>query len=97
MVLKKGKSDNNTLFIDATNECVKVTNNNRLTPDNIDNIVSEYTSREDKDYFARLVSYDEIKEKRRYSFPDACDLQIKIHGYESFPYGAQADTASHLI
>lgn len=62
MVLKKGKSDNNILFIDATNECVKVTNNNRLTPENIDNIVSEYTSREDKDYFARLVSYDEIKE-----------------------------------
>jgi type I restriction enzyme M protein len=28
----------------------------------MDNIVAEYTSREDKDYFARLVSYDEIKE-----------------------------------
>ena len=62
MVLKKGKQDNNTLFIDATKECIKVTNNNKLTPENIDNIVAEYTSRENKDYFARLVSYDEIKE-----------------------------------
>ena len=31
MVLKKSKKDNSTLFIDATNYCVKVTNNNKLT------------------------------------------------------------------
>lgn len=62
MVLKKGKKDSSTLFIDATRECVKVTNNNRLEPKNIDNIVAEYTSREDKEHFAHLASYDEIKE-----------------------------------
>lgn len=62
LVLKKSKKDSNVLFIDASNECIKVTNNNKLTPENIDNIVAEYTSREDKDHFARLVSYDEIKE-----------------------------------
>mgnify|MGYP003286778382 CR=1 FL=1 len=62
LVLKKGKSDSNILFIDATNECIKVTNNNKLTPENLDNIVAEYTSREDKDHFARLVSYDEVKD-----------------------------------
>ena len=62
LVLKKGKKDSNILFIDATNECIKVTNNNKLTPENLDNIVAEYTSREDKDHFARLVSYDEVKE-----------------------------------
>ena len=28
MVIKKGKADNKILFIDASNECVKVTNNN---------------------------------------------------------------------
>ena len=60
LVLKKGKTDSNILFIDATNECIKVTNNNKLTPENLNNIVSEYASREDKDYFARLVSYDEV-------------------------------------
>ena len=62
MVLRKGKQDSKTLFIDATNECIKVTNNNKLTAENLDNIVAEYTTREDKDYFARLVSYEEIKE-----------------------------------
>ena len=62
MVLKKGKKDSKTLFIDATKECIKITNNNKLTPENIENIVAEYISREDKDHFARLVSYEEIKE-----------------------------------
>ena len=62
MVLKRGKADNKTLFIDATNECIKVTNNNKLTQDNIQNIVNEFICREDKDHFARLVSYDEIKD-----------------------------------
>lgn len=62
LVLKRGKADNKTLFIDAGKECIKVTNNNKLTPENIQNIVDEYISRADKDYFARLVSYEEIKE-----------------------------------
>ena len=62
LVLKKGKKDSSTLFIDATNECIKITNNNKLTPENIENIVAEYTSREDKEHFARLVSYEEVKE-----------------------------------
>ena len=64
MVMKKGKEDNNVLFIDATNECIKVTNNNKLKPENIDNIVRMFTDREDIQYKCRLVSYDEIKEKK---------------------------------
>lgn len=60
MVLKKSKKDNSTLFIDATNECVKVTNNNRLTDNNINNIVDIFTNREDKEHIAKLVSNDEI-------------------------------------
>ena len=62
MVLKRGKKDNNTLFIDATNECVKVTNNNKLTEDNISKIIDVFTSRENVEYFSYLASYDEIKE-----------------------------------
>lgn len=60
MVLKKSKSDNNTLFIDASNECVKVTNNNKLTDDNIASILKVFTDRQDIDYVAKLVSNDEI-------------------------------------
>lgn len=62
MVLRKNKADNSTLFIDASAECVKVTNNNKLTEDNIKKIVDEFVSRSDAEYFARCVAYDEIKE-----------------------------------
>ena len=61
MVMKKGKQDNNILFIDASAQCVKATNNNRLTPENIDTIVETFTKREDVQYLCRLVPYDEVK------------------------------------
>lgn len=62
MVLKKNKSENSTLFIDASKECVKVTNNNKLTAENIDKIVSVFGNRENVEYFSRLVQNDEISE-----------------------------------
>ena len=62
MVLKKNKKDNNTLFIDATKECIKVTNNNQLTEQNINNIIKIFESREDLEYIAKLVSSKEIAE-----------------------------------
>ena len=62
MALKKGKSDNKVLFIDATNECIKVTNNNKLTEENIQKIVDVFTRRDDVEHFSKLVSFDEISE-----------------------------------
>jgi len=62
MVLKKSKKDNNILFIDASKECVKVTNNNKLTDENIEHIVKIFTDRKDIDYVAKLVSNTEIGE-----------------------------------
>ncbi len=64
MVMKRGKADNKVLFIDASNECIKITNNNKLTKANIRNIVDAFAKREDKDHFCKLISYDEIKEQR---------------------------------
>lgn len=63
MVLKKNKKDTNILFIDASKEFEKITNNNRLTKENIKNIVKEYGDRESTEYFSRLVKYEEIKEQ----------------------------------
>ena len=61
MVLKKGKSENKTLFIDASKECVKVTNSNKLSPQNIENILKVFIERKEKiDYVSRLVPNDEI-------------------------------------
>lgn len=61
MVMKKGKSDNKILFIDATDECIKVTNNNKLTEENIKKIVEVFSSREDTEHFSKLVSYEDIE------------------------------------
>ncbi|MBQ8160617.1 MAG: type I restriction-modification system subunit M [Clostridia bacterium] len=63
MVLKRGKADNKILFIDATNQCVKVTNNNKLLPEHIDTIVNAFADRKDIDYLCRLVDYDGVKEQ----------------------------------
>ena len=62
MVLKKGKADNTTIFIDATKECIKVTNNNRLTEDNLQKIVSAFARREEIKHFSHVASYEEIAE-----------------------------------
>ena len=62
MVLKKNKIDNSTLFIDVSKEAVKVTNNNRLTNENIENILKIFENREDVQYISRLVSTKEIEE-----------------------------------
>ncbi len=60
LVLKKGKKDNRTLFIDASKEFLKVTNNNKLTKQNIDKIVETYTEYKKTDGYSYIASYDEI-------------------------------------
>ncbi len=62
MVLKKSKNENSTLFIDATAECEKVTNNNKLRDNNIENILKMFTDRADIAHKARLVQNSEIAE-----------------------------------
>lgn len=66
MVLKKNKTNNETLFIDASKECIKVTNNNRLTPENIQRIVDTFASRENVDHFSCRVKREDI-EKQEYN------------------------------
>ena len=60
MVLKKSKRDNHTLFLDASRQCVKITNSNKLTEDNIQTILTAYLDRADKPHFAALVPNDKI-------------------------------------
>ena len=62
MVLKKGKTDNKVLFIDASSECVKVTNNNKLTPENINKIVDTFAQRAEEAHFSHLAGYSEVQE-----------------------------------
>ena len=60
MVLKKNKKSNDILFIDASKECVKITNNNKLTEENISNIVGIYADRTDKEYVSKVVNCSEV-------------------------------------
>ena len=63
MVLKKSKRDNHTLFLDASKQCVKITNSNKLTEANIQTILTAYLDRADKPHFAALVPNDKIAEQ----------------------------------
>lgn len=60
IVLKKSKADNSVLFIDASEECVKDGNKNKLTDDNIQVVFSYYADRKDVEYKAKLVNCKDI-------------------------------------
>ena len=63
MVLKKSKTENKTLFIDASKEFVKVTNNNKLDEKNIERIIDTYKLHTGEEYFAELVENDKIADQ----------------------------------
>jgi type I restriction enzyme M protein len=62
MVLKRSKSDNNILFIDASKEFIKSGNKNKLTDENIQNILDAYIERKNIDHFVKLASREEVEE-----------------------------------
>lgn len=62
LVMSKNKTTNKILFIDASKEYKKETNNNILEDKNIDNIIEIFRNKQDKDYFARCVDISEIQE-----------------------------------
>ena len=82
MVLKKGKTDNKVLFIDASSECVKVTNNNKLTPENINKIVDTFAQRAEEAHFSHLTEYSEVQENDYNlsvsTYVEAKDIREKI-------------------
>ena len=82
MVMKKGKKDNNILFIDATNECIKVTNNNKLTDDNIENIIKWFVERREIEHTVHLATYDEVSQNDYNlsvsTYIEAADIRKKI-------------------
>ena len=67
LVLAKNKLENKTLFIDASKEFKKETNNNVLTDDNIDHIVELFTNYQSVDYKAALVDNEVIGSEQDYN------------------------------
>lgn len=62
IVLKKSKTDNAVLFIDASAEFVRRGNKNKLTEENQQRILDAFATRQDADHFVRLVPNVEIAE-----------------------------------
>jgi type I restriction enzyme M protein len=60
LVLKKSKSDNMVLFIDAANEFIREGNKNKFAKPNRDRVYDAFVARQDVQYFARLVNHSEI-------------------------------------
>lgn len=61
IVLKKARPDHSVLFVDASAECVREGNKNRLTAENQQRILSLVSERQAVDHVAALVSIDDIK------------------------------------
>ena len=72
LVLKKNKTDNNILFVDASEEFVRNTNKNKLSDKNINNIVNLVKERKSVENKSYLATYEEIKEN---------DYNISVNSY----------------
>lgn len=59
---REARKNKDILFIDASNEFEKGKNQNKLSPENINNIIETYSIREDVEKYAHVASLDEIKE-----------------------------------
>lgn len=62
IILKKNRTTRDVLFIDASNDFIKGKNQNKLSKENIEKIVSAYFERKEIDKFAYLASFEKIKE-----------------------------------
>ena len=60
LVLKKNKTDNKVLFIDASDEFTRKDTKNKLEDGHINKIVNAFTKKETKTNFAYLAEYQEI-------------------------------------
>ena len=72
LVLKKNKLDNNILFVDASNEFIRNTNKNKLSEENINNIVNLLKDRKTVENKSYLATYDEVKDN---------DYNISVNSY----------------
>lgn len=72
LVLKKNKTDNSVLFVDASEEFVRNTNKNKLSDTNIENILSLLKNRVDVENKSILIPNEEIAEN---------DYNISVNSY----------------
>jgi len=62
LVLKKSKTDNKVLFINAEREFARQGNKNQLREEDRSKILGNFEARQDVEYLSRLVDHSEIQE-----------------------------------
>lgn len=62
LILAKNKPTTDVLFIDASQQFKKETNNNVLTEENIEKILESVEHKNNEEYFAQLISQEKIVE-----------------------------------
>ena len=72
IVLKKPKTDDSVLFIDASERFVHVGNQNQLSPDDIAAIMDAYVKREPVEHFSAVASLEDIRKN---------DYVLSVNGY----------------
>lgn len=60
LVLKKSKTTNDVLFIDASDQFKRLGNKNKLLPEHQATVLEAFTERKDRDHVAKVVSNEEI-------------------------------------
>lgn len=63
LVLKKNKSDNKVLFIDASAEFIRGAAKNKLAESHVSWVLDRFTNRDNQEHFSRLVNHGEIVER----------------------------------
>ena len=64
IVLKKSKKDNKILFVDASTQCIRDGNKNRLTHNHRKYILKTFIERKDIEHFSNLVDTETIEENQ---------------------------------
>lgn len=82
IVINRCPTDNNVLFIDASEEFVHEGNKNKLTPDNIRRILELYTARADSPHKAALINNQKIAQN---------GYNLSVNSYVE-----QEDTREHI-
>lgn len=72
IVLRKSKTDDSVLFIDASERFVHVGNQNQLSPDDITAIMDAYVKREPVEHFSAVASLEDIRKN---------DYVLSVSGY----------------
>lgn len=76
LVLRKNKTSTETLFVNASKECIKAGKSNKLSPENREKILELYQNRENREYLSALIQYEQIVEN---------DYNLSVSSYVSAP------------